>query len=493
MNRGRCAASSGVDCRALWQCAPPADVVALLVISVLAFLLVVVPARAGFVLPGDCNGDGRVTVGELVLAVNIALGEQPVTACTAADENGDAQVSIGELIRSVNAALGLIETPTPGADTKTPTATPTGSATPTPTAGTRPPTTVPTEMATDTPTTVVTISFTAEPTDTPTPENPTATATVPTNTPTPSVTLTFTPTETATPTDTPVPTPPVSAFFRDVAVSAQAAARLGVKTLQWLRLIEDVLAVAEEQPKSCPEGGSSVPSCVDVGGDAEVGVAYSGCAAQITPGATLTRNGTVRVLLADTNCAAAQSGPVGAVVAVKLESFGLTETDGGDGLLGVVADLEVMRQPAEGGNGCAGEDREERISGTVDIECSGGESIGCPSTDVIDARLEALRLEIEKISDGFPCEVTRTVNGALAVEDRQSGEEYTEVFTELGVSEPASSGRNETGRAERRHCGRLPGPGDIPDAGGTADRGRGNLPGGGNDADWTAEIAGGDF
>jgi hypothetical protein len=33
---------------------------------------------------GDCNGNGQVTVDELLTMVNIALGNTPVTACEAA-------------------------------------------------------------------------------------------------------------------------------------------------------------------------------------------------------------------------------------------------------------------------------------------------------------------------------------------------------------------------------------------------------------------------
>lgn len=56
-------------------------------------------------LPGDCNGDGRVTVDELVRAVRIALGRGPVESCADADVDNDASVAITELIQSVNAAL----------------------------------------------------------------------------------------------------------------------------------------------------------------------------------------------------------------------------------------------------------------------------------------------------------------------------------------------------------------------------------------------------
>ena len=76
--------------------------------------------------PGDCDDDGRVTVAELVTAVNIALGTRPLADCAAADASGDGQVSITDLVIDVATALG-IERATPG--TSTPTSTPTATAT----------------------------------------------------------------------------------------------------------------------------------------------------------------------------------------------------------------------------------------------------------------------------------------------------------------------------------------------------------------------------
>jgi hypothetical protein len=55
---------------------------------------------------GDCNGNGAVTVDEIVKGVNIALGSLPPSACTAADPNGDGDVTVNELVKAVNAALG---------------------------------------------------------------------------------------------------------------------------------------------------------------------------------------------------------------------------------------------------------------------------------------------------------------------------------------------------------------------------------------------------
>jgi Cytochrome c554 and c-prime len=55
---------------------------------------------------GDCNGDGVVTVDELIAAVNIALGAAPLERCAAVNTQEDTMVSISELIAAVGAALG---------------------------------------------------------------------------------------------------------------------------------------------------------------------------------------------------------------------------------------------------------------------------------------------------------------------------------------------------------------------------------------------------
>ncbi len=57
--------------------------------------------------PGDCNGDGRVTISELVMAVAAALGERPVSQCPELDLDHNGQISVAELVSAVNAALGF--------------------------------------------------------------------------------------------------------------------------------------------------------------------------------------------------------------------------------------------------------------------------------------------------------------------------------------------------------------------------------------------------
>lgn len=56
-------------------------------------------------LVGDCNGDGRVTVDELMRGMMISLGESPLASCSNFDLNGDGRVTVNELVSAVAIAL----------------------------------------------------------------------------------------------------------------------------------------------------------------------------------------------------------------------------------------------------------------------------------------------------------------------------------------------------------------------------------------------------
>ena len=88
-------------------------------------LLGAVAQRATAQCVGDCNGDGMVTINELIVGVNIVLGDLPVSACEAF-ANSEGQVTMAQLILGVNNALNGCPavSPTP---TETPTVTPTGT------------------------------------------------------------------------------------------------------------------------------------------------------------------------------------------------------------------------------------------------------------------------------------------------------------------------------------------------------------------------------
>ena len=53
---------------------------------------------------GDCNGDGRVTVDELVSCGDLAL-DIGMLRCLACDADGDGDVTVGDLVTAVNNAL----------------------------------------------------------------------------------------------------------------------------------------------------------------------------------------------------------------------------------------------------------------------------------------------------------------------------------------------------------------------------------------------------
>src|SRR5262249_58715806 len=52
------------------------------------------PTPTAIACVGDCNGDGVVTINELILAVNIALGDAPISACPAIDAHHNGQRTI---------------------------------------------------------------------------------------------------------------------------------------------------------------------------------------------------------------------------------------------------------------------------------------------------------------------------------------------------------------------------------------------------------------
>ena len=111
---------------------------------------------------GDCNGSGDVTVNEIILMVNIALGTFPVESCQAGDPDGSGDITINEIVTAVNNDTNGC----PPMATPTLTPTPVATATMTPTATiTSTATETPSPTASDTPT------ITPTPTVTPTPSD----------------------------------------------------------------------------------------------------------------------------------------------------------------------------------------------------------------------------------------------------------------------------------------------------------------------------------
>jgi len=76
-----------------------------LLASALFATIVTAPGSAGAQCVGDCRGDGQVSVDELVLMVDVALGTVAVSQCAAGDTNHDGSITIDEIIRAVDVAL----------------------------------------------------------------------------------------------------------------------------------------------------------------------------------------------------------------------------------------------------------------------------------------------------------------------------------------------------------------------------------------------------
>ena len=76
----------------------------LVVLSVLLAVILPSPMSAAQCV-GDCRGDGEVTIDELLILVNIALDNTPVTECEPGDTNGNGTITVNEIIAAVNKAL----------------------------------------------------------------------------------------------------------------------------------------------------------------------------------------------------------------------------------------------------------------------------------------------------------------------------------------------------------------------------------------------------
>jgi 6-phosphogluconolactonase (cycloisomerase 2 family) len=57
------------------------------------------------VCTGDCDGDGVVTIDEIIRGVNIALGGLPLEECRWFDASGDSTVTVDEIVLAVNNSL----------------------------------------------------------------------------------------------------------------------------------------------------------------------------------------------------------------------------------------------------------------------------------------------------------------------------------------------------------------------------------------------------
>lgn len=70
-----------------------------------AVLLLGSNPAAGFFCAGDCDGDGVVSVDQVLTLVNIALDSAVISTCRPGDANGDGTITIDEIIVALAHAL----------------------------------------------------------------------------------------------------------------------------------------------------------------------------------------------------------------------------------------------------------------------------------------------------------------------------------------------------------------------------------------------------
>jgi hypothetical protein len=69
------------------------------------------PVASGCI--GDCDDDGVVSIDNVILMINVALGTAPAGACAAGDADANGRIAIDELVAAVHAALVRCPAPTP--------------------------------------------------------------------------------------------------------------------------------------------------------------------------------------------------------------------------------------------------------------------------------------------------------------------------------------------------------------------------------------------
>lgn len=91
--------------------------------ALVALILAASPVPGGTAECADCDGDGSVRIGDLITGINIALGQEELSACSAVDRGGDGMVTIADLIAAIGDALNGCQPnpdPTPTPDSQLP-------------------------------------------------------------------------------------------------------------------------------------------------------------------------------------------------------------------------------------------------------------------------------------------------------------------------------------------------------------------------------------
>lgn len=80
-------------------------------IGLLCLVLMGAAPTAAQPCAGDCDGDGEVTIDQVLTLVNIALGGGATSSCEAGDVDGDGSITIDEIVAAVSNALSGCQGP----------------------------------------------------------------------------------------------------------------------------------------------------------------------------------------------------------------------------------------------------------------------------------------------------------------------------------------------------------------------------------------------
>src|ERR1700675_3851024 len=80
-----------------------------IVIATLGIGLAVAPSVVHATCVGDCGGTGSVQINDLILMVNIALGNASLSTCMSGDADASGEITINEIILAVGFALAGCE------------------------------------------------------------------------------------------------------------------------------------------------------------------------------------------------------------------------------------------------------------------------------------------------------------------------------------------------------------------------------------------------
>lgn len=374
---------------------------------------------------GDCNLNGTVMIDDILKMVNVALGGLDLTACMAGNANGDDKITISEIIMAVNNALSSCPTPGPSATST----------------ATHPP-----DAASATPTHTATASATASRTPTEMLSTPTPTRT-PTASPTSTASLTATPTTTpeqATPTPTELgrSLPERAAGTTVTTVHALRALSAAVSSLTQLATGFGGSAAFDGGAaalKACNGGGSRDFMCtqsIPFVGPRDYRLTFDSCVLNTSAGGTVTIGGAITAH--STSFGDCNVPPI-SLSSVNVNGVQVTVKDGSgmttlSGMFNLTGSVSATINPL---NACLIQALDMTLTGTASVQSGALDYVvGFNNTHVV--------LNVNQYSpDCVPVNYRMTVNGAATFSTPAVGGTFSGTFTNFVFTDDTTSGRDE--------------------------------------------------